>query len=154
MHPSTVVMSAFCAASPDMTALPTLPALPRLRRFCHASALLMYAAIIVAGSIPGARADIGQYATGLVLHSAAYAILAALWFLGSTGGPAMRALKAVAAIALMGAGDEFVQSFFPYRGADVRDWAVDCAAAIVTSAVLYATSLMWLMLNPSQLERR
>ena len=117
-------------------ALSALLALPRFRRVCHASAILMYATIIVAGSIPGARADIGRYATGAVLHSTAYAILAGLWFLGSTGGPATRALKAVLVVALMGAGDEFVQSFFPYRGADVRDWAVDCAAAIVTSTLL------------------
>ena len=118
------------------TALSTLLTLPRVRRICQASAILMYATIIVAGSIPGARADIGRYATGAVLHSTAYAILAGLWFLGSAGGPATRALKAVLAVALMGACDEFVQSFFPYRGADVRDWAVDCASAIVTSTIL------------------
>jgi VanZ family protein len=42
----------------------------------------------------------------------------------------------VLAVALMGAGDEFVQSFFPYRGADVRDWAVDCTSAILVSLLL------------------
>jgi VanZ family protein len=40
------------------------------------------------------------------------------------------------AVALMGAGDEFIQSFFPYSGADVRDWAVDCSAAILVSLLL------------------
>ena len=39
-------------------------------------------------------------------------------------------------IAAMGAGDEYVQSFFPYRGASVRDWAVDVSAAIVASSVM------------------
>lgn len=98
----------------------------------------MYLTILVAGSIPGARAEIGHFASGAVLHSTAYAVLAFLWFTGSAGSPATRAAKAVLAVALMGAGDEYVQSFFPYRGSDVRDWMVDCAAAIVTSAVLYA----------------
>jgi hypothetical protein len=109
---------------------------PRLRFACLACAALMYLAIIVTGNIPGARADIGQYAPGVVLHSTAYAVLAGLCFLGSTGGPGARAVKAVLAIALMGAGDEFIQSFFPYRGADVRDWAVDCASAIMVSLLL------------------
>jgi hypothetical protein len=113
---------------------------PRLRFACLGSAALIYLGIVVAGNIPGARADIGQYAPGVVLHSCAYAVLTVLCFLGSTGSPAARALKAVLAIALMGAGDEFIQSFFPYRGADVRDWAVDCASAILVSL------LMWICL--------
>jgi VanZ family protein len=65
-------------------------------------------------------------------------VLAFLWFTGSAGGPALRAAKAVLAVAIMGAGDEFVQSFFPYRGAAVSDWMVDCAAALATCAVLWA----------------
>jgi hypothetical protein len=109
---------------------------PRLRFACLACAALIYLAIVVTGNIPGARADIGQYAPGVVLHSSAYAVLACLCFLGSTGGPGARAVKAVLAVALMGAGDEFIQSFFPYRGADVRDWAVDVSAAIVAGSVM------------------
>jgi hypothetical protein len=109
---------------------------PRLRFACLACAALIYLAIVVTGNIPGARADIGQYAPGVVLHSSAYAVLACLCFLGSTGGPGARAVKAVLAVALMGAGDEFIQSFFPYRGADVRDWAVDCGSAILVSLLL------------------
>lgn len=109
---------------------------PRARLAILGCAVTMYLAILVAGSIPGARADIGHYASGPVLHSTAYAILTALWFFGSRGTPVARACKAVLAIAAMGAGDEFVQSFFPYRGADVRDWAVDCASAVVTALLL------------------
>jgi VanZ family protein len=109
---------------------------PRARLLCLAGAVLMYLTIITTGNIPGARADIGAYAPGPVLHSIAYAVLAALWFSGSRGTPLARACKAVLAIAAMGAGDEFVQSFFPYRGADVRDWAVDVSAAIVASSVM------------------
>jgi len=109
---------------------------PRMRLLCLAGAVLMYLTIITTGNIPGARADIGAYAPGAVLHSIAYAVLATLWFSGSRGTPLARACKAVLAIAAMGAGDEFVQSFFPYRGADVRDWAVDVSAAIVASSVM------------------
>lgn len=100
--------------------------------------MTMYAAILIMGSIPGARAEIGHYATGVVLHSVAYGILAFLTFTGSTGSAARRALKAVLAVALMGAADELVQSMFPYRGAAVGDWLVDCSAAAVTAAALWA----------------
>jgi VanZ family protein len=109
---------------------------PRMRLLCLAAAVLIYLTIITAGNVPGARADIGAYAPGAVLHSIAYAVLAALWFSGSRGTPLARACKAVLAIAAMGAGDEYVQSFFPYRGASVHDWAVDISAAAVASSVM------------------
>lgn len=109
---------------------------PRFRQLCLAAAIVMYLLIVITGNIPGARADIGHYAPGAVLHSIAYAVLAALWFCGSQGSGTTRAWKAVLAIAIMGAADEFIQSFFPYRGADIRDWAVDVAAALVASGLL------------------
>ena len=109
---------------------------PRLRRCCLAAAVLMYLTIITTGNIPGARAHIGRYASGPVLHSLAYAVLACLWFIGSRGSAFARAGKAVLAVAAMGAVDETIQSFFPYRGADVHDWMVDCAAAIVAASLL------------------
>jgi VanZ family protein len=108
----------------------------RKQRF--GAALLIYAAILFIGSIPGARAEIGQFATGAVLHSLAYAFLTFLVFTGSSGNAWTRTLKAVLIVALMGAGDEFVQSFVPYRHAAVSDWLVDCAASLITSALLWA----------------
>lgn len=109
---------------------------PKVRRLLHGVALLGLAGIVVAGSIPGARAEVGTYASGVVLHGLTYAGLASLWFLGSTGTPVQRALKAMLAIALMGAFDEWVQSFFPYRSGDIRDWLVDVSAATLASTVL------------------
>ncbi len=124
-----------------MTALLRLlfvdPPLARMRIRCAAIA---YLAILVLGSVPGARADIGHVASGFVLHSVAYAGLTLLIFGGVGGSPARRALLSVLAIAAMGAFDEFVQSFFPYRGAAVGDWLVDCGAALVSAALLY---LLW-----------
>jgi len=110
---------------------------PRLNKLRHAAAIALFLAIVIAGSIPGARADIGEYASGVVLHSTAYAVLALLWFTGSRGSGANRAVATVLAIAVMGALDESVQSFFPYRGADVRDWMVDVSSALVVSAILW-----------------
>jgi len=138
-----------------MPALSTLlyPA-SRVRRGLHGAALLTFAAIVAAGSIPGARAEVGTFASGLVLHSLAYAGLAALWFLGSQGSPVQRALKAVLAVALMGAVDEWVQSFLPYRSGDVRDWLVDVSAAIVASSVLAALATFVAPQRPAPAARR
>lgn len=108
----------------------------KVRRALHLLALLLFAGIVVAGSVPGARAEVGTFASGIVLHSLAYAFLTVLWFLGATGTPVQRALKAVLTIALMGAFDELVQSFLPYRSGDVRDWLIDFSAAIVASSLL------------------
>jgi VanZ family protein len=130
-------MSAFCPVIAMLAKLPFLLRHPALRRLCLAAAVLMYLTIITTGNIPGARADIGQYAPGPVLHSIAYAVLAGLWFIGSGGSRFARSAKAVLAVAVMGALDEYIQSWFPYRGADVRDWMVDCAAAIVAAALLW-----------------
>jgi VanZ family protein len=118
--------------------LPLLLPNTKQRKQRFGAAILIYAAILVIGSIPGARAEIGHFATGPVLHSLAYAFLTFLVFTGSNGNAGTRALKAVLTVALMGAGDEIVQSFVPYRGAAVSDWLVDCAASLVTSAVLWA----------------
>lgn len=120
---------------------------PRLNKLRYAAAITMFLSIIIAGSIPGARAGVAPYASGVVLHSLAYATLALLWFTASRGSAARRSLAAVLAVAVMGAIDELVQSIFPFRGADVNDWLVDCSAAIVTCAIL------WLVLPKAGLER-
>jgi VanZ family protein len=122
-----------------MSALLSLLVLdPKLRKLRYRCALFIYATILVMGSIPGARAEIGRFATGVVLHSLAYAVLTLLVYTGSTGSGRSRALKAVLTVALMGAGDELLQSLFPYRGAALSDWLVDCNAAAVTAALLWA----------------
>ena len=104
----------------------------------YRTAIFLYLLILVFGSIPGARKDIGEVASGVILHSMAYAGLAFLIFTGGTGSPMQRAGKAVLTIAVMGAVDEVVQSFLPYRHGAISDWLVDCNAAILTSLVMWA----------------
>jgi VanZ family protein len=120
-----------------VTALVFGPSHEKLRYRC---AIILYLLILIIGSLPGARADVGEYASGVVLHSAAYAVLTYLLFSGSPGTRLQRALKSVLTIMLMGALDECVQSFFPYRHASAGDWLVDCNAAVMTALVL---TLLW-----------
>ena len=111
---------------------------PKLSKLRYGFALLIYSLILVVGSIPGARAEIGHFATGLVLHSLAYAVLTFLVFTGSSGSAAQRVMKSVLTVAVMGACDELLQTFFTYRGAAVSDWLVDFTASILVSALLWA----------------
>ena len=110
----------------------------RLRALRYRAAWLVYAAIVLMGSIPGVRADMGQVASGFVLHSLAYGGITFLLFTGSTGLARQRALRAIATVAVMGAVDELVQTFLPYRRGALSDWLVDCNAAILTAGLLWA----------------
>ena len=86
---------------------------PNFQRLCQRSAIVFFLLIVVIGNLPRAREDIGQYASGLVLHSVAYAILALLIAVGGSGNGSQRAIKATLTIMVMGALDESAQSFFP-----------------------------------------
>jgi VanZ family protein len=107
-------------------------------RLRYGSAIVLYLLILILGSIPGARQDIGNVASGLILHSLAYAGLTFLIFTGGKGTSSQRAGKAVLTIALMGALDEMVQSLFPYRHGAIADWLVDCNAALLTAGFMWA----------------
>ncbi len=117
--------------------LSTLVLDERLRRRRFYSAFLMFAAIVVMGSIPGARAEIGQVASGIVLHSIAYASLTFLLYTGTTGSRTRRAIRSVLTVVAMGALDELVQSWLPYRAGSAGDWLIDCGAALVAAALLW-----------------
>ena len=104
----------------------------------YRGAFLLYLMILMWGSVPGAREEIGQVASGVVLHTIAYGGLTFLLFSGSAGTPLRRAATALATIALMGALDELVQSFVPFRRGTLTDWLVDCNAGLIMSAILWA----------------
>lgn len=109
---------------------------PNLQKPCGRCAIALYLTMLVIGSIPGARAEIGLFASGVVLHSIAYAILTFLLFVGSGGNRVSRTIKSALTVIAMGAFDEYVQGFFPYRTNSLTDWMVDSVVGIVTSGML------------------
>lgn len=109
----------------------------RLRKPRLATALLLFTLIVLAGSIPGARAEIGNLASGVVLHSLAYGGLTVLLYTGIKGSRGERACKAVLTIMVMGAVDELVQALLPYRVGALLDWIVDASAALFTALLLW-----------------
>ena len=109
----------------------------RFRKQRYWSAIGLYLLVLILGAIPGARADVGRYASGFALHSSTYAFLTFLLFSGSTGTPLARAIKAILTVMLLGAIDEIFQTFFSYRNGAVLDWIVDCSAATITAFLLW-----------------
>lgn len=110
---------------------------PKHQPFLFRLAVALYIAVLALGSIPGARAEVGEVASGLVLHFFTYAVIAVCLFGGLAGSAARKACMTVIAIAAMGGLDEFIQGFFPYRSATAIDWMVDMSAGVLTSIVLW-----------------
>ncbi len=99
----------------------------RWRALRYRCAWLVYAAIVLMGSVPGVRAEMGNVASGIVLHTLAYGGITFLLFTGSAGSGRTRAVRSIGTVVLMGAFDELVQSFLPYRRGAVSDWLIDCS---------------------------
>jgi VanZ family protein len=110
----------------------------RFGRWRLALAAMVYLAMVIGGSIPGVRADMAQVASGVILHASAYSGLCFLLFTGRAGSRTQRAVWAVLGVMALGAIDEYVQSFFPYRRAALMDWLVDCSAALVAALLLWS----------------
>ena len=102
------------------------------------SAFFLYFLILSLGSIPGARQDVGEVASGFILHFAAYSTVTFLLFTGYAGRSSRKAIQTILMVAAMGGLDEFVQSFLPYRNGAVSDWIVDVTASLVTVSLLLA----------------
>jgi VanZ family protein len=117
---------------------------PSHRKLRLIMAFVFYWSLIVLGMIPGMRAQAGEYASGAVLHSLAYSIITYLLFTGIISQTFRKALACLVLVAVMGALDEYIQSFFPYRSGSIRDWMVDMLAAACTLACL------WVVWTPFQ----
>lgn len=100
------------------------------------TAFVLYFLILILGSLPHAREEIGTFASGPVLHSIAYAIITFLLATGADRRPLAQSMQAFLIVVVMGALDECVQSFFPYRTAAVSDWLVDCSASLIMASIL------------------
>lgn len=113
---------------------------PKYQSYRLRTAFIFYLLIIALGSIPHARAAIGQLASGVILHSLAYSMITVLLFSGIKGNLFKKSVQTFLTVALMGALDECVQSLFTYRTASIGDWLVDCSASIITTFLLW---MLW-----------
>ena len=105
-------------------------------------AFFLYFLIILFGSIPNARAEVGEFASGVVLHGSAYAVITFLLATGSRHSWGSALLRAFLITVAMGAMDEYVQSYLPYRHASLQDWLVDGIASILMICSLCSWTLL------------
>lgn len=108
----------------------------RYRHFRFRCGILVYLAVLLFGSIPGARAELGEVATGLFLHTAAYGLITFLLFTGAVSRASPAPTKTFLIVALMGALDEMIQALLPYRTGSINDWLVDVNAAFIGLLVM------------------
>lgn len=102
---------------------------------------LIYLSVIVFGSIPGARAEFNDVASGVVLHLIVYSFIAFLLACGARGSAVRKAAVSFALVAGMGAFDEAVQSLLPYRHGAVADWGIDVIAAFLAASLYWLASM-------------
>ncbi|MES2537300.1 MAG: VanZ family protein [Pseudomonadota bacterium] len=102
------------------------------------AACLFFALMLAIGAIPGEAAMLSAKIDDKLLHFCAYGLLSALVFNGLTVSAPARALRTLLLIAALGALDEIIQSFIPYRRAGILDWLVDILAACCSVAFLLA----------------
>jgi VanZ family protein len=123
---------------------------PKYFRHRYAAAWLLYVLIVGLGSIPGVRAQAGELAPGLVLHALAYSGIAYLLYTGTRQQNFSRAVACFLVVAAMGALDELVQTYLPYRNGRIQDWLIDLAAALCMLAFL---SGRWPRLSEAMMRR-
>lgn len=99
-------------------------------------ALMLYLLILAIGNWQGLGRTLAPDTSDKTLHLIAYGGLAALMFLGLQQPPLKRSLIVLMLTALLGAVDETIQSFVPYRDADALDWLADMAGAALVCGVL------------------
>lgn len=110
---------------------------PGVARICLPVAGVFFAVLITVGNLPGLAADMSDAFGDKRLHLLAYAFLTGLIYLSVNRRPALVAMLAVTAL---GALDESIQSFFPYRQAELLDLLADILAAGATVISLHIGS--------------
>ncbi|HVL74572.1 MAG TPA: VanZ family protein, partial [Noviherbaspirillum sp.] len=100
------------------------------------AALACYLSMIVLGSIPGQAESLSEVVHDKMLHFVAYGVLSVLVYGAVRGRLWVRGIGTIAVVGLLGAIDEGIQSFLPYRQASWADWQVDLIAALLTVTVM------------------
>lgn len=103
---------------------------------CLMAAMLLYILMVLVGAVPGKAEALSAAVYDKLLHFSAYAVLSGLVYCGLSGRPVPRALRTLIVAGALGALDEAIQSFMPYRHANWADWRVDMLAALSCVVIL------------------
>jgi VanZ family protein len=102
---------------------------PGVARYCLPAAAAFFGVLVTVGNLPGLAAQMSDTFGDKCLHLTAYAVLTALIYASVQRRPGLTALLVVA---VLGGLDEWIQSFFAYRQAELLDLLADISAAGAT----------------------
>lgn len=105
-------------------------------------AVLFFVVMVLVGTIPGYAKALSDATDDKLLHFCAYGVMSWLIFNGVRGVMLSRALRTLLLLAALGALDETIQSFIPYRTASVLDWYADMLAGLICVTVLVLHTLV------------
>jgi VanZ family protein len=111
----------------------------KLRHTALVAAALFFLLMIGIGSIPNEANKLSAVVPDKLLHMTAYGFLSALLYIGQRPDKRWRGLTVILAIGILGALDETIQSFFPYRTAGLPDWLFDMLSACIVVTALSLT---------------
>ncbi|WP_295750763.1 VanZ family protein [Undibacterium sp.] len=106
---------------------------------------IFFATMVAIGAIPGEATALSARIPDKLLHFVAYSFLTCCIFGSLKGGLWSRSWRSIVYVGMLGALDENIQRFMPYRSCDIADWAFDMLAATLSVLIL---SLIYRLLNP------
>lgn len=108
--------------------------------FCDKPGLMIavtfFVAMIAIGAIPGEADALSAKIPDKLLHFLAYSFLTCCLYVSIPGDKLRRAWISLLLVGVLGALDETIQRFMPYRSCDLADWLFDMLAALTSVAVL------------------
>ncbi|MFZ6750056.1 VanZ family protein [Undibacterium sp. Ren11W] len=107
---------------------------------------IFFAVMVAIGAIPGEATALSARIPDKLLHFVAYSFLTGCIFGSLVGSLWSRSWRSIVYVGMLGALDENIQRFMPYRSCDIADWAFDILAATVSVLIL---TLIHKVLNPA-----
>ncbi len=92
--------------------------------------------MVAIGAIPGEATGLAAKIPDKLLHFIAYSFLTCCIHRSLNCGLLSRAVRTVMIVGVLGALDENIQRFMPYRSCDLKDWIFDLLAAFFSVVVL------------------
>lgn len=99
-------------------------------------ALAFFAAMLAIGAIPGEANALSAQISDKLLHFLAYSFLTCCLYASISGDKLRRAWISLLLVGVLGALDETIQRFMPYRSCDLEDWLFDILAGAVSVALI------------------
>lgn len=100
------------------------------------AAIAFFCVMTAIGAVPDTASALSAVVYGKLLHFTAYALICTLAYTGLRGAPALRALRTLVFVFVLGSVNEMIQLLLPYRNPNWLDWKFDMLAALTCVGML------------------